>query len=233
MTNIADIRPELQHFAARMEKKLRANDHKAHWRGMLIPQMLERLREELRELEEAYALCESKEAVADEAADVANFAMFIADSLLKPCTESEREGLEGDMKVLDLFSGIGGFSLGLERAGMTTVAFCEIDPFCQKVLAKHWPGVPIYDDVRKLTAEQIGFPDVICGGFPCQDASTCQEHRTGASGQRTGLFREMVRAISMVRPKYSIMENVAGLLDTGMEHVNSYTYHYSTHAVKE
>jgi DNA (cytosine-5)-methyltransferase 1 len=59
------------------------------------------------------------------------------------------------MKVLDLFSGIGGFSLGLERAGFKTVAFCEIDPFCRRVLAKHWPGVPIYDDVRELTGNTL------------------------------------------------------------------------------
>ncbi len=76
------------------------------------------------------------------------------------------------MKVLDLFSGIGGFSLGLERAGMETVAFCEIEPFCQKVLAKHWPGVPIYDDVREVTAERLRadgiFPDVVTGGSPAK-----------------------------------------------------------------
>ena len=73
------------------------------------------------------------------------------------------------MKVLDLFSGIGGFSLGLERAGMETVAFCEIDPFCQKVLKKHWPNVPIYDDVRSLDYD--GPVDLICGGYPCQPFS--------------------------------------------------------------
>ena len=59
------------------------------------------------------------------------------------------------MRVLDLFSGIGGFSLGLERAGMRTVAFCEIDPYCRKVLARHWPDVPVYDDVRTLTGERF------------------------------------------------------------------------------
>ena len=73
------------------------------------------------------------------------------------------------MNVLDLFSGIGGFSLGLERAGMHTIAFCEIDAFARKVLAKRWPTVPCFEDVRSLTAEQVGAADVICGGFPCQD----------------------------------------------------------------
>ena len=79
------------------------------------------------------------------------------------------------MKVLDLFSGIGGFSLGLERAGMNTVAFCEIDPYCRAVLKKHWPEVPCYEDVRNLTNETLRSAgisvDLICGGFPCQDVS--------------------------------------------------------------
>src|SRR6185437_15435740 len=72
------------------------------------------------------------------------------------------------LKVLDLFSGIGGFSLGLERTGgFETVAFCEIDPFCRRVLAKYWPEVPIYDDIRELTAARLRddgiVPDVLCG----------------------------------------------------------------------
>lgn len=75
------------------------------------------------------------------------------------------------MKVLDLFSGIGGFSLGLERAGMETVAFCEISPVCRHLLAHHWPDVPCFDDVTTLTGERVGPVDVICGGFPCQDIS--------------------------------------------------------------
>ena len=89
------------------------------------------------------------------------------------------------LKVLDLFSGIGGFSLGLERTGgFETVAFCEIEPFPRKVLAKHWPGVPIYDDVRTLTAERLAADgitvDVITGGFPCQDVSCAgKQNHTG------------------------------------------------------
>lgn len=116
-------------------------------------------------------------------------------------------------RVLDLFSGIGGFSLGLERAGMRTVAFCEIDPFCRRVLAKHWPGVPILDDVQ--TAE---FPaaDVICGGFPCQDVSLAGR-RAGITGERSGLYRELVRALRVVRPRHAIVENVAALLGDGLD----------------
>lgn len=116
------------------------------------------------------------------------------------------------LKVLDLFSGIGGFSLGLERSGgFETVAFCEIDPFCQKVLKKHWPNVPIFDDVRGLTGGQVGTIDVITGGFPCQDLSTAGK-QAGLTGNRSGLWSEIARLISNIRPRYAIVENVANLL---------------------
>lgn len=123
------------------------------------------------------------------------------------------------MRVLDLFSGIGGFSLGLERAGMTTVAFCEIEPYCRAVLAKHWPGVKIYEDIRTLTAdvlERDGIDvDVICGGFPCQDISLAGK-RGGIRSERSGLWFEYARLIGEIRPKFVIVENVAALLDNGM-----------------
>jgi DNA (cytosine-5)-methyltransferase 1 len=123
------------------------------------------------------------------------------------------------MNVLDLFSGIGGFSLGLERAGMRTVAFCEIDPYCRAVLAKHWPGVPCFDDVRKLTAADITEPvDVICGGFPCQDISVAGKG-AGLAGERSGLWREYARLIGEIRPRYVIVENVAALLGRGLSTV--------------
>lgn len=123
------------------------------------------------------------------------------------------------MKVLDLFSGIGGFSLGLERAGMETVAFCEIEPFPRAVLAKHWPGVPCYDDVRTLTAARlaadgIGSIDVICGGFPCQDISEAG-HGAGIDGERSGLWSEFARLIGDIRPRLAIVENVSDLLSGG------------------
>jgi len=123
------------------------------------------------------------------------------------------------MNVLDLFSGIGSFSLGLERAGMHTVGFCEIDPYCRAVLRKHWPATPIWDDVRTLKADE--FPgdcpgiDVICGGFPCQDISIGGKG-AGIEGERSGLWREFARLIGEIRPRYAIVENVAALLGRGM-----------------
>lgn len=127
------------------------------------------------------------------------------------------------MKVLDLFSGIGGFSLGLERAGMKTVAFCEIEPFPRAVLAKHWPEVPCYEDVRTLTSERlaadgIGPIDVICGGFPCQDISQAGT-RQGLAGKRSGLWFEFARLIGEVRPAVVIIENVPALRRRGLDEV--------------
>lgn len=119
------------------------------------------------------------------------------------------------MNVLDLFSGIGGFSLGLERAGMKTVAFCEIKPYCQKVLKQHWPDVPIFEDVRNLTAKRLEEDGitvgVVCGGFPCQDLSATGK-KAGPAGARSGLYREMLRIISECRPRYAVFENVTNLL---------------------
>lgn len=119
-------------------------------------------------------------------------------------------------KVLDLFSGIGGFSLGLERTGgFETVAFCEIEPYCRRVLAKHWPKVPCYEDIRTLTAEQLrgnGInPDVITGGFPCQDISIAGR-QDGLEGNRSGLWKEYARLIGELRPRFAIVENVPALL---------------------
>jgi len=123
------------------------------------------------------------------------------------------------MNVLDLFSGIGGFSLGLERAGMKTVAFCEVDKKCQQVLKKHWPGVPIFDDVTTLKGEDIEETvDVICGGFPCQDISLAGKG-AGLEGKRSGLWSEFKRLIEEIRPKYAIIENVSALRSRGLDQV--------------
>lgn len=118
------------------------------------------------------------------------------------------------MNVLDLFSGIGGFSLGLERAGMRTVGFCEIEPFARGVLAKHWPDIPCSHDIETREFTE-GEADVICGGFPCQDISLAGAG-AGLAGERSGLWRHLLRAIRLVRPRYAIVENVAALLNRGM-----------------
>jgi DNA (cytosine-5)-methyltransferase 1 len=124
------------------------------------------------------------------------------------------------VNLLDLFSGIGAFSLGLERSGVfRTVAFCECDPFCRRVLAKHWPEVPCYEDVRTLTAARLAADgisvDAICGGFPCQDISVAGRG-AGIGGERSGLWREFARIIGEVGPRYVLVENVAALLGRGM-----------------
>ena len=121
------------------------------------------------------------------------------------------------MKVLDLFAGIGGFTIGLEKAGFETVAFCEIEPYAQKVLKKNWPEVPIYDDVRTITAERLVSDgirvDVITGGFPCQDISVAGNQAGIADGTRSGLWSECARLIGELRPRYAIFENVTNLLN--------------------
>lgn len=120
------------------------------------------------------------------------------------------------LRVLDLFSGIGGFSLGLERTGgFETVAFCEKESFPRRVLAAHWPEVPQYDDVTTADFGSLRPVDVVTAGFPCQDISLAGKG-AGLSGDRSGLFWHILRTVRMVgRPKL-LLENVAALLDRGM-----------------
>jgi DNA (cytosine-5)-methyltransferase 1 len=122
------------------------------------------------------------------------------------------------VNVLDLFSGIGGFSLGLERAGMRTVAFCERDEYCRAVLAKHWPDVPCFDDVRTLRGTDVGYVDVICGGFPCQDISEAGRG-VGLTGERSGLWSQYRRLIEEIQPSWTIVENVSALTYRGLGEV--------------
>ena len=127
------------------------------------------------------------------------------------------------MKLLDLFSGIGGFSYGLEKTGgFETAAFCEIDPYARAVLNKHWPDVPCYEDVRTLTSEQLAADgvdvDVITGGFPCQDISTSGKG-AGIAGERSGLWSEIARLTGELRPSYVIVENVSVLRGRGLSTV--------------
>jgi DNA (cytosine-5)-methyltransferase 1 len=122
------------------------------------------------------------------------------------------------LNVLDIFSGIGGFSIGLEAASMQTVAFCEINPFCRKILTRHWPSVPIFPDITIIHKEDLkALPriDLIAGGFPCQDISVAGK-RKGITAKRSGLWQEYKRLINEIRPKYAIIENVANLRSQGL-----------------
>jgi len=118
-----------------------------------------------------------------------------------------------------LFSGIGGLELGLERAGVGRTAWqCEQDTAAQAVLRRHWPGLPIYDDVRKIGAANVGPVDVLCGGFPCQDISLAGSG-AGLEGARSGLWFEYLRLIRELRPRYVVAENVAALVTRGLDTV--------------
>ena len=117
-----------------------------------------------------------------------------------------------------LFAGIGGFDLGLERAGMVCNWQVEIDDYATRVLEKHWPAVRRWNDVRTFPPEGDWNVDVICGGFPCQDISAAGR-KDGLAGARSGLWYEYARIISELRPRYVIVENVAALLARGMDDV--------------
>ena len=118
------------------------------------------------------------------------------------------------MKLLDLFSGIGGFSYGLEKIGFKTIAFCEIDKYCKLVLQKHWKGVKVYNDVKEITKERLEAdgvepPEIITGGFPCQPFSVAGKQK-GTSDDRY-LWPEMFRIIKEFKPRWVIGENVKGI----------------------
>jgi DNA (cytosine-5)-methyltransferase 1 len=124
---------------------------------------------------------------------------------------------ETGVTVGSLFAGIGGFDLGFERAGFAIKWQVEIDPFCRAVLAKHWPDVRRYEDVRTVGAE-LERVDVLCGGFPCQDISVAGRGE-GIDGARSGLWSEYARLIRELRPRYVVVENVPALLGRGMDRV--------------
>jgi len=121
------------------------------------------------------------------------------------------------LTIGSLFSGIGGLELGLERAtGARTIWQVERDPFCQRVLAKHWPDATRYDDV--CTASALPFVDVMCGGFPCQDISVAGKG-AGIDGERSGLWREYARIIDETKPRTVVVENVAVIASRGLARV--------------
>ena len=130
------------------------------------------------------------------------------------------------MIALDLFSGAcGGWTLGLHRAGIETVAACEIDPWRRAVYSRNFPHVKMYDDVRTLTAERmradgLGTIDVLAGSPPCQDASIARRgKRNGIAGEQTGLFHEFIRLVSELRPRWVCAENVPGLVGVGADKI--------------
>lgn len=125
------------------------------------------------------------------------------------------------LQTLSLFSGIGGIELGLERTGgFETVAFCEIDKHCHKVLQKHWSKVPIHPDVTTLTKRDLPHIDVITGGFPCTDVSFAGKQKgffdEHGNRTRSGLWKEYARLIEELQPKYCVIENVGNLRKNGL-----------------
>lgn len=121
------------------------------------------------------------------------------------------------LKVGSLFSGAGLCDLGLQWAGFEHQWFCEIDPFCRSILARHWPDTPLYNDVTALKGSELPPVDVLCGGFPCQDVSSGGLRAGIRQGTRSGLWLEYARLIGEIRPKYVIIENVRGLLSLGID----------------
>ena len=128
------------------------------------------------------------------------------------------------MKMLSLFSGIGGIDLAATWAGIKTVAMCEIDPFCRKILDKHWPLVPVFKDVHdvnKELLESVGVKrvDIVAGGFPCQPYSIAGD-RKGQDDDRA-LWPEMLRIITEIEPSWVVGENVTGFIDMGLDNALS------------
>jgi DNA (cytosine-5)-methyltransferase 1 len=120
------------------------------------------------------------------------------------------------LRLLDTFSGIGGFSLAARwLGGFQTVQFVERDSYCQRILRKHWPDVPIHDDICTFHPEP-GSADVVCGGFPCQDISIAGQRAGIGLGTRSGLFYELLRVVREVGARYLVMENVAGICSDGL-----------------
>lgn len=117
-----------------------------------------------------------------------------------------------------LFTGIGAFDLAFERRGVKTKWQVEINSYCRKVLAQHFPDAQRFEDVTKCDRHNLKKVDILSGGFPCQDISTAGKGR-GLQGERSGLWKEMLRIICELRPRYIIVENVSALLDRGFSTV--------------
>ncbi len=117
------------------------------------------------------------------------------------------------LRHASFFSGIGGFDLGMGRAGITTVSFCEKKKFCREVLAEHWPRIPLFEDVKSVKPEEIPEAEIWTAGFPCQDLSLARMGpREGLKGAQSGLFHDFATLVDVRRPKIVVLENVHGLL---------------------
>lgn len=121
------------------------------------------------------------------------------------------------LRVGSLFSGIGGFDLGFERAGMRIEWLCERDKHAQAVLRRHFPAAPLHGDVCSIDASLLAPVDIICGGFPCQDVSVAGK-RVGLAGDRSGLFYDAMRIVRRLNPAVLVLENVPGLLSSNRGH---------------
>jgi len=119
------------------------------------------------------------------------------------------------MKHLDLFSGIGGFALAAKWAGWETVAFCEKEQYAKRVLGRHWPNVPVIEDIRNIT-EKVGC-DIITGGFPCQPFSVAGKQKSTADDRH--LWPELLRVIALERPTWIVAENVPGIVGLALDQV--------------
>jgi DNA (cytosine-5)-methyltransferase 1 len=120
-----------------------------------------------------------------------------------------------EYSVASFFSGIGGFDLGFEKAGFKVTVQCELEPFCNSILSKHWPNIPRLGDIREVKNADIPASTVWVGGFPCQDLSLARMgKRSGLRGSKSGLFYEFARLVGEGQPRVIVLENVAGLLSS-------------------
>ena len=128
------------------------------------------------------------------------------------------------IRLLDLFSGIGGFSLAAQavwKEELEIAGFCEIDEFCHKILRKNFGDIPIHSDISTFDTSKFHSIDIITGGFPCQDISQAGREKLGIKGKRSGLWSEMFRVISEIRPRFVVAENVAAITFRGLDRVLS------------
>ncbi len=116
------------------------------------------------------------------------------------------------MRFASFFAGVGGFDLGFQQAGMVPAFHREIDPYCQKVLNRHWPEVPLHGDITSLNPKEIPNAELWCAGWPCQDLSNANTEREGLEGRRSGLFFKFAELAAIRKPRWIVLENVSGLL---------------------